>query len=1732
MNDRTPSALSPAEGALAERSTPDSPGPFPLLPELIAAQAAATPDALAVDGGPAGRAGLTYGALDRQANRLAHRLVALGIGPQSLVGVCLRRGPDLVVALLATWKAGAAYVPMDPDHPAERLSWALTDTRAPLVLTERAAIAALPPLGATRLLVLDEPAGPAPGAAHGADDTAVEGTAAPGSHEETAPKIPGGRAEAARRPAYVLYTSGSTGRPKGVVVPHGGIANRVRRLASPHGFGPADRVLQKTTIGFDAAGLELFAPLVSGGTVVLAPLGAERDPALMLDAVATGRITVLQAVPSVLRALVNAPGWDGCTALRLVFSAGEPLHAELCHQLLERVPQVEIWNTYGPTECSVDITEHRFDPAQTSGPVPIGRPLEGLRALVLDPQGRPVLTGSAGELHAGGVGVATGYLGRPGLTAERFVPDPFGPPGARLYRTGDRVRRSATGELEYLGRLDQQVKVNGVRIEPGEVESVLIAHPDVDAVVVDAVPDRDGGRRLVAWVQPHGAAAPSPGELREFAGRTLPGPMVPAVFVPVAAFPRTASGKTDRAALPDPGPGVGSDLPHVPPRTPAERVVARTWALTLDLPAETIGAHDDFFRAGGSSLHLGRLAVRLSAASGRRIALRDLFSATTVTAQAALLGDPDGPYDADGAQGRESAATGQDAVVPVPRGDALPLSGGQQGLWLLERMRPGSPEWADLVWMRLPGDWSERTVKAALQQLAERHEILRTHYALRGTEPVQVVEPPGRAVELRVAEAADAAALRDLAARELGGGFDLERGPVWRALLVRTADGGQVLLLGIHHIACDGWSSVLLERDLCALGEGVHTGGRAGLPEVAVQYADHAVWQRRREADGATEADGALGYWKRELSGATPLELPADRPRPAERDGRGALRTFVVPAALTARLAALGRDTGATLHQTLLTGFVALLARLSGRADFTLGMPVAGRNRPEVAQTAGYFLNTLVLRCRPDAGRAVRDALASVRETVLDALAHQELPFGRLVSELQPERDLSRTPLYQVMFDFHEEGRTGTALSGADLEAFAAAWRSARTDLTFVVHRRADGSLLGMVEYATALFNPATVDRLAACWIRLLESFVADPSMPLGDAELLPDAERARLLALGAAGPVSGDEPDGCVHAAFAESVRRTPGATAVVCGEEQWSYARLQDRADWFAHRLLALGAGPETAVAVMLPRTPDLVACLLGIWQTGAAYVPLDRALPDERLSHILADSRALVLVSDESGRARLAPCHGGASLAVDGPGHPAAPAHRPAAARLAPARLAYVIYTSGSTGRPKGVAVEHRSLLRLLRASRDHLDFGRGPDDAWLALAPATFDISLTELLMPLIAGGRVVLAREEESEDYKALVELIDRTGVTHLQAVPPQWQMLVDSGLGERPLTGQTGGEPCPPELARTLARRLKRFVNEYGPTETTIAATRWEVPRTATAVPLGRPYPHVSARVLDPLLRPVLPGTVGELCIGGPGLARGYAGRPGLTAERFVPDPYGPPGARLYRTGDLARMLPDGTLDFAGRADGQVKIRGRRVETGEVRAVLAEHPGVAEAVVVVHGTGDEARLVAYGVPSGDRLPPRGELLEHCARRLPDYMLPTLVVPLDALPLTRHHKIDFAALPAPDLTTVADDEPYTAPEGLLEEALAEIWRSVLTGPDGRAPRIGARHGFFRLGGDSIRAARVIARIQEEYDVTLPLRTLFDRPTVAALAEAVEEAVRAEIASLSDAELAAAHREYHP
>nr|WP_202532743.1 non-ribosomal peptide synthetase [Streptomyces sp. SID3212] len=1713
----------------------------PLLPQLFAAQRARTPDAPAVlrpDGST-----VSYAELASRADRVAAGLRELGVGPGDFVGVCLRRGPDLIAGLLGVWLAGAAYVPLDPEHPESRIALVLGDAGARVALAERATEGRLPE--ATAVLLTEDVSGESP------------------------LPVPRFAADAAR-PAYVLHTSGSTGRPKGVLVPHGGIANRVRWLAHRHRLGAADRMLLKTTVGFDAAGLELFAPLISGGAVVLAPEGAERDPAALLAAVTTHGVTVLQGVPSVYRGLVEAAGRTRhAPSLRLLFSAGEPLHAELCHDLAALAPGAEIWNTYGPTEASVDITEHHWDPERDTGPVPIGRPIGNMRVVVLDPAGRPVPVGVPGELHAGGVGLALGYAGRPDLTAERFVPDPH-TEGARLYRTGDKVRWRADGTLEYLGRLDHQVKINGVRVEPGEVEAALAAHPWVRAAVVAAVPDGNGngdggGHRLAAWVQSRGQDL-RPEELRAFLRRSLPDVLVPALFVPVDRWPLTASGKTDRGALPLPS---AADLggTHVPVRTTAERVVAEEWSKLIGTPAGDIGATHDFFQLGGSSLMLTRLSGALSARAGAAIPLRVLFTETTVEAQAALLTrtasetrQPDATgatyttdtTDATVTTGATdvsvtgSASTGPsapDPLLPVARpAEGLPLSHGQRSMWLLDRLRPGSSEWNAPSFISLPAHYTDTTVLAALDALAARHEILRTRYVLLGAEPVQIADAPGaRPVETRTARATTPEALNALVHDEFTRPFDLEHGPVWRALVVRGAGDALHVVLSVHHIACDGWSSVVLERDLQALAEAAHTGTAATLPPLPVQYADHAAYRRRTLTD--TVISHELTHWKGVLDGITPLDLPADRPRPPVRDAAGAVHVFSVPPELTEQAAALGRHAGATLQQTLLTAFATLVARFTGRWDIPVGVPVSGRERPEVADVVGFFLNTLVLRCDLDADGGFDDALVRVRDRARDAFAHQDLPFDALVEALDESRDPSRTPLYQVMFDLHEEGGTGTATGAGDIEAFRGAWQAARTDLTFVVQRQPDGSLLGLVEYATALFDAETVERLCACWVRLLESVTADPRTGLREARILPAPLLGEIVGRGPGAPEPGGaEPaELSVYGAIRAAARRAPLDTAVVCGDDTWTYERLMRRAAAFAHRLRALGAGAETPVGILLGRTPDLIAAVLGTWRAGAAFVPLDPAAPDERLAHVLADAGARVLITTTDGGHRLATAFSGPVLDVEtDDGLADADARGPAPDGTGdettddPARLAYIMYTSGSTGRPKGVAVEHRTLLRMLSAFRDHLDFGQGPDDAYLALSQPTFDISCTELYMPLVAGGRVVLAQERDLADHRAQIRLIDRHAVSHMQAAPPHWQMLLDAGFGRRPLVGKTGGEPTPPALARELVRSLNRFINEYGLTETTVASTRWDGDDTARSVPLGRPYPGVTTRVLDEHLVPVPYGVTGELCVGGPVLARGYRGRPDLTAAAFVPDPYGEPGARLYRTGDMARMLPDGTLEFAGRADGQVKIRGRRVETGEVQGVLAEHPSVAHAVVVVHGEGDEAGLVGYWVPAEDRpVPSDSDLLDHCARRLPDYMVPALLMPIARIPLTRHNKVDTAALPVPDLTAALADEPYTPPQGPVEELVADIWAEALHGPDHVGDhRIGARQGFFRIGGNSVRAARVIARIQEEFDVEIPLRTVFERPTVTALAAAVEEAVTAEIESLTEAELAVAHREYQP
>ncbi|MER6285033.1 amino acid adenylation domain-containing protein [Streptomyces sviceus] len=1702
-----------------------------LLPERFAEQAFRTPHAVAVVDG---ERAVTYDELDRASARMARLLGDLGAGPETLVGVSLPRGVGLVVALLGVWRAGAGYVPLDPAQPAARLTSLIGESGAALVLAGPELEHTVTEAGARRV-----------------DPGTADSARADSTHPLPALDPDG--------VAYAIFTSGSTGKPKAVAVTHAGIANRVGWTVGQHALGPADRVLQKTTVGFDAAGWEIFAPLVSGGTVVLAPAGAERDPAGLLRAVAEHGVTVLQVVPSVLRLLVEEGDWSGCGSLRLLFSAGEALHAELVARVRELAdPELEVWNTYGPTECSIDVTAYAADPAVTSGPVPIGRPLPGLKVLVLDPSGTPVPVGVPGELYVGGVGVARGYAGRPELTAERFVPDPY-EAGARLYRTGDQVRWRADRTLEYLGRLDHQVKVNGVRIEPGEIEAALAAHPSVTGAVVVPYEGEDGGKRLAAHLTTDGPA-PGSAELRVFLAERLPESHVPSFFHVLDAFPLLASGKADRAALPTPAElAAASRAGAVAPRDAAEELVAGVWAELLG--REQVGALDDFFALGGTSLQLTRLAARLRAASGEKISLRGLFGATTVEAQAKLLqargaaagggareartagpGEagtgPDGGSAASGApaatavahgtavaagprtSASASAVTDEPDLRPVPRTTGLPLSSGQRRLWFLDRMNPGSPEWVAPLFLRLPAGLAAADVAAALDALAARHEPLRTRYTAEGGEVRQVIDASGTAgVELRV-EDAGRDEVSALFAEQFAQGFDLAEGPLWRALLVRLPGEDHLLLLTLHHITCDGWSTVVLERELRELCAARTEGRAPALPNLELQYADYGTWQHARLTEEFVASE--LAHWRAALDGVEPVELPADRPRPAVRDPRGAVVPLRVPERTAAALTELGRRHGATPFMTLLTAYATLVARYSGRWDVPVGTPVAGRTRPETEHMVGFFLNSLVVRCglTPDLGFA--EALVRVRDAARAAFVHQELPFERLVDELQPERDLSRTPLYQVAFDLHSEGVTSVVTEDADLAAFTEAWQVAKTDLSLFMRQTPGGALDGVLEYATSLFDRSTAERMAGHFLTLLDQVAARPDTPLGALDLLGEQERRQLL--DGWNDTAWQPDERTVLERFEEQARSHPDRTALAFGERTVSYGELDSAANRLAQQLRTLCVGAERRVAVLLDRGPELVTALLAVWKAGGAYVPVDPSYPAERVAAMCRAAGVRTAVTSSAYEQRFTGVDGPRVLRLDTDA--AEIAVRPAAAPARdrdPDRLAYVIFTSGSTGVPKGVEVTQRGLANHVAwAARDLAGWDHGGAALFSSVA---FDLVVPNLWAPLVTGQRLFLLPQDTdmSELGKRLSEAAPFSFLKltpgHLDILAHQLSPAQAGSL--TPLT-VVAGEP----FARAALERWRDLapdmllLNEYGPTEASVGTSVFPVPQDEAepvpdVLPIGRPLPGMTMYVLDAALDPVPVGVAGELYVGGTGVARGYAGRPELTAERFVPDPYGGAGTRLYRTGDLVRRLPDGNVAFLGRLDDQVKIRGYRVEPGEIRTVLEEHPQIREAVVVVHRPeGGEPALACYAVPTepGAELP---DLAAHLAARLPEYMIPATFTALDAVPVNANGKVDRRALPEPGRRE--DGPAHVAPAGPVEERIAEVWTELL------GVQASAHDNFFHIGGNSILAIRLISRIQQEFGIDFAVRTVFEGPTIAQLAATVTERVMAEVAALSDTAL---------
>ncbi|HVR98951.1 MAG TPA: amino acid adenylation domain-containing protein [Thermoanaerobaculia bacterium] len=1654
--------------------------------ELVAEQDAGRPALLWPDGA------WTYGELAGRAGRLARRLRALGAGPEVVVAVCAERSPELALAMLAILESGAAYLPLDPSYPRERLAFMLEDSGAALLLAQPRFLPLLPESGAQPLdlTALTSPLNSPPlpgweGGGAGEGGQGGEGFL----HPDQA--------------AYLVYTSGSTGTPKGMCQTHRTLSYLVGwQIGSSPGTAAA-RTLQFASPSFDVSVQEVLSTWCAGGALVIGPEEVRRDPERLVAVMAEWRIErIFLPFVAVQQLAEQVAGTEVPAGLREVVTAGERLQVtpEVA-ALFARLGDGALRNQYGPSETHV-ATEYALAGAPDSWEVlpPIGRPIQGTRIYLVEGF-EPVPAGVTGEMLIGGAGLARGYLRRPDLTAERFVPDPFGgEAGARLYRSGDLARLRPDGELEFLGRADRQVKIRGFRVEPEEIEAVLARHPAVRESAVVAQEVRPGDRRLVAYV----ASSIEPPELRRFAREALPGHMVPAVFVPVDALPLTSSGKVDRQALSRLAvEGAGTLEPgetFAAPRDLIEEGLAGIWEEVLRI--ERPGAHDNFFDRGGHSLSATRVMARVRDAFGIDLPLRTLFEVPTIA----------------GLAGRVSRALRREAgpaapplvAIPPELRPRVPLSFAQQRLWFLDQLEPGSPLYNLPAALRLDGALDAEALSHALGEIVRRHESLRTTFPAVDGEPVQRVHswegfslPRVDLTGLGEEEA------RRLALEDAARPFDLERGPLFRPLLLRLAPETHVLLASMHHIVGDGWSTGVLVRELAALYAAFRSGLPSPLPELPLQYPDFALWQRSWLAGEVLEAE--LAWWREQLAGLPALlELPTDRPRPAVRGTRGAWLLGALPDELAAALRALARAHGTTLFMVLLAGFETLLSRYSGQRDLAVGMPIAGRNRVELEGLIGFLVNTLVLRADLSGAPSFAGLLRRTRDAALGAYAHQDLPFEKLVEELAPERSLAHTPLFQVLLALQNVPREALELPGLRIGSLLGDDDSAKFDLMVLLDESGTGigGIAGSVSYATDLFDAATIDRLWGHFRNLLAAASAGPETSVAELSLLDAAELRQLLVdwndTATPYPRQRTIPD-----LFAEQVALRPEAPALEWGERTLTYAELDRRARGLAHRLRSLGVGPEVRVAVCLERSPEMIVAFLATLKAGGAYVPLDLSYPWERLSWMLEDSGAPVLIAD----AGLLP--EGALMDVplqvvlldddwqDAPEPPDLPG-------TGPESLAYVMYTSGSTGRPKGVAVPQRAIVRLVRDT----DYAQlTPDDRVAQVSNPVFDAATFEVWGALLNGGCLVGIERDIVLSPLELADALRRRRISATFLTAALFHQIAHDVPGAFATVRHllAGGDAIEPRWARAVLESgpPERLVNGYGPTETTTFAV-WHliqaVPPGAATVPIGRPLANARLYVLDPGLAPQPAGVPGELYIGGDGVARGYHGRPDLTAERFVPDPWGEAGDRLYRTGDLVRYRRDGVVEFLGRIDRQVKIRGFRIEPGEIEAALLEYPGVKEAVVMVRQDpgapqdSAEKRLAAYFVADLD-----GSLLRrHLETRLPAYMVPASFTRLEALPLTPNGKVDRAALPAPEGSrSTRSDTVFEEPETATERELAAIWAEILD-----ADRVGAGDDFFQLGGHSLLAVRVVSRMRAAFHLDLSVRLLFDTPRLRDLAAAID------------------------
>ncbi|MQA18280.1 amino acid adenylation domain-containing protein [Rugamonas sp. FT103W] len=1644
--------------------------PYPrdgLVHQVFEQIAAAAPDRTAIDCG--GRT-FSYDDVNRRANQLAHRLIALGVRPDQRVALVLDRSAEMVIATLAVLKAGAAYLPLDPATPAERLAAILADAAPAAILCD----------------------------AHVAGQPSTIVQLSLRSEAEHIARLPTHNPDAAalglnvHHLAYVMYTSGSTGMPKGVMIEH----RNVLRLAVNAGFAPltgADCVAHCANPAFDAATWEIWGALLNGARLLVIASETLLRPREFCQALIAGGATALWMTAGLFNEYADElePAFAGLTWL---LAGGDVLDARRVAQVLSKPGRPRhLLNGYGPTETTTFATTFEIDEAAAqAGSIPIGRPIANTQIHILDEQGKPVALGVTGEIHIGGDGVGRGYLNRPELSAERFIADPFSDdPAARLYRSGDLGRWRADGVVEFIGRNDFQVKLRGFRIELGEIEARLAACDGVREALVLLREDSPGDKRLVGYLVGAGIDKQA---VRERLKAELPAYMLPASLVVLERFPLTVNGKVDRKALPAPDREDATAGDFEAPQGEHETALAAIWMDLLAL--RQIGRHDNFFELGGHSLMVLRLAARLRQDLGVELSPRALFEQASLAGMAGLM-----------------AGAAQASWTPMTIGahdGAAPLSHAQQRLWFLNQLDPAAGLAYHMpVCYRLSGPLNEDALKAALARIVSRHDSLRTSFVAADGVPVQRVAASGQTAplleqDLSYLSPEDQAAARGaLYAAEISRPFDLAAGPLFRALLLRLAPETHELLLIQHHIISDGWSMGVIKAELAEL-YGAYLEGRADpLPPLPLQYADYAAWQRRPEQAAALQRQ--LAYWLGHLAGAPALlELPTDRPRPERQSYRGSRIFFALDADATSALRALALRHNATLFMVLLAGWSCVLSRMSGQFDIVVGTPVANRPRPELEAMIGFFANTLALRVQLDGNPTVAQVLAGVRSGTLSAYEHQELPFDHLVEALNPPRSMAYGPLFQTVVALdNTASEHGGALAGLVLAPATLPQSTTHFDLSLLVADNGAG-IAGNLEYASDLFNHASVQQLGDCLKSILAAMAADDTQTLSRLPLLSVPAREKLLKAFNPAPTAYPR-DALVHQLFEQAAAANPDALAIEHAGQHIAYGDLDRRANQLAHELLARGLQPEDRVALVFERSPLLIVAMLAVLKAGGAYVPLEVDTPRPRIVQILGDSAAkLVLCARpledlDAAWPQLALAGADATARVS-----ARPTHNPCVTGLQARNLAYVMYTSGSTGVPKGVMIEHRNIVRLV------VNSGYAPlaaHDRVAHCANPAFDAATWEIWGALLNGAGVVVIDSATVLRPEAFNLALLDGGVTALWLTVGLFNQYADDLEPAFATLGclLVGGDVLDARrIAHVLgkARRPKRLLNGYGPTETTTFATSFEIGMAAAnarSIPIGKPIANTTVYILDQEGQPVPAGVAGEIWIGGDGVARGYLNRPEQTAERFVRDPFSAdPEARLYRSGDIGRWRTDGNIEFIGRNDAQVKLRGFRIELGEIETRLAACAGVREALVVLRedSPGDK-RLVAYLTAIPGAVLDTAAIRDQVKAVLPTYMVPAALLPLERLPLTPNGKVDRRALPAPQTTPSRNDA--TTPLNDEEAALAEHWRELL-----RQSHINAEDSFFDLGGHSLLAARLVARIEQQHGIEFPLGAVFEAPQLRQMA----------------------------